>query len=290
MNQATCWRRSIYEPLFTAAGHLFEAIVGGDEPAAIERLRERIRQDVRLDEMRFVGEERAESLDMACGWPVLFKLDLGDYCVSAIGVLTTAAAQAGEPLADDVLQAACGWALIDQEIEEHCLSALEKLARDAAESREPIPDRVLRMVSATVDRLRRRACNAHGLCVAGETTETPEVMRLRALLEDHPGLGASSEHIRVHADAFLGGPEYIDALRAAVALDQGNLRAKCALTETLARRGELDEAAALYAGLADPSAGPPCDLGAIRRLLDGEVEPARFRWMDRQGREVDVTD
>lgn len=208
----------VWSELLGAAGRVYVAAMRGGDLKAAETMQARVRRDAGLDALVYDGAEsdRRASLALACH-PALYGY-LG--------------------------------------LEEVCLAGVEKVAERAYSDGLALPDYVLAAVAGAAHSLRRAACAEStaqdpwgsislfpGSCPP-ETTETPAVRRLRAVLENHGG-PRSSEHHRVLAQGFLGGEYRIDGLREALRLDAGNDRARCELATALARRGDAEGAAAL---------------------------------------------
>ena len=199
--------RMIWNDVFSAASGIVNAALREGDLDAAEAMRARVRRDVGLDELDY---SVADNVTLACRAVFVG----GDFCAAAV--------------------------------------------EQAAEHAEgvPLPGDVLAAVEVATEQLRRLACAASkgarpfgmlflhpGECLP-ETTETPAVRRLRAVLENHGG-PRSSEHHRVLAQGFLDGEYRIDGLREALRLDSGNDRARCELATALAGRGDAEGAAAL---------------------------------------------
>lgn len=223
------WRRSVmtkeqaadpvavWSELFEAALGVYVAAAREGDLDAAEAMQARVRRDAGLDVLEYGAESARASLALACH-PALYGY-LG--------------------------------------LEEICLSGVEKLAGRASAHGQPLPGYVLKAVDQATDTLRRSACKRSlgkdpwegglalfpGDCLP-ESTETVDVLRLRAVLEHHGGAW-SSEHHRVFAQGFLGSDRRLDGLRAALRADAGNERARCQLASALAARGDSEDAAAL---------------------------------------------
>lgn len=204
---------SAFRGVLYAGRSIHAAALREGDLAAAEAIRARLRRDLGLDKLDY-GSVRAA------------RASLGVACHPALT----------EYLA----------------LDEACLSGVESLATGASAEGKPLPGYVLEAVETTNYHLRQAACvestGAHfgrrfGECLP-ETTEIPDVRRLRGVLEHHGG-PRSSEHHRVLAQGFLGGEYRIDGLREALRLDAGNDRARCELATALAGRGDAEGAAAL---------------------------------------------
>lgn len=207
----------IWEGLLGAGRHIHASAERDGDLSAAAAIRDRVRQDLGLDDLYYGDEESARaSLALAC-----------------------------QPL----LYANFG-------LEDACLSGVEREAMQASAAGRPLPGYVLKKVELAGGILREAACvESTGATIGGrlaiylgdclpETTETPAVQRLQAVLEHHDGV-RSSEHHRVLAQGFLGGEYRIEGLREALRVDAGNDRARCELATALAGRGDAAGAVAL---------------------------------------------
>ncbi len=217
--------------LFSAAASMVETALGEGDPDAAEAIRVRVRKDAGLDGLDYGV---ADNVDVVCRIGVYVS---GEFCATAVERSAQRFAAQGQPLPDGVL------------------SAIEAAAGDL---------RWFACAEAT-GQSRRSGLRARLYPECGpEATETTAVARLRAVLEHHDG-PRSSEHHRVHAQAFLGDGVRVEGLRAALRTDPDNARARCDLAGALAR--EDSEAAALVLG---EGGDPAC------------LEPARV-WGDMFG-------
>ena len=209
--QHTIWGGPLY-----AGRRIYAAAVREGDRAAAEAIQARLRRDLRLDALDYGAENAHASLALACHPSLYVALNLEDVC----------------------------------------LSGVEKLAGRFSADGLPLPGHVLKVVDHATDHLRRAACAASkGASLVGrltiypgecppEATETVAVRRLRSVLEHHGG-PRSSEHHRVHAQAFLGDEKRLEGLRAALRADAGNAHARCDLAAALAARGDSAGADAL---------------------------------------------
>lgn len=177
------------------------------------------------------------------------------------------------------LERACDRWMFDLNLAERlCVPALEALAADSRARGEAIPDDVLLRMGEAFEESETKAWFAGGANRTGE--------RIAAILVSQPETLRSSEHLRVLAKTTAppGSPEREDGLRRAVAVDPGNLRARCDLADALVVAGSVAEAGALYKGLM-AAEHPPCAAGdALERLANrpegeglGEVESIYLR-------------
>ena len=202
--QATIWDGPL-----TAGRRIYATAVLQGDRRAVEAIQARLRRDLELDALDYGQESARASLALACH-PALY---------GPLGM-------------DDV-----------------CLSGIENLARQASADGLPLPDHVLKAIDHTNDDLRRQACAestgqspygggriaALDKCLGpGNVTETAAVVRLRAVLEYYEG-PRSSEHLRVHAQGFLGDGARLDGLRAALRAEPENAQARCDLARALSR-------------------------------------------------------
>ncbi len=158
------------------------------------------------------------------------------------------------------LTLACSDRLFDLGLEDACFSALEMLAETYADHGEALPLDVLGHVVATSAMLR--------LQLATDRAQRGKA-RLRAVLDAHPEPFRSSEHYRAYAATASSWGNRIEALRRAVELDGGNLKARCELAGALALTGAGGEAWSIYAGLASADERPPCE--AVEALQEMEL-------------------
>ena len=158
------------------------------------------------------------------------------------------------------LTLACSDRLFDLGLEDACFSALEMLAETYADHGEALPLDVLGHVVATSAMLRFQ--------LATDRAQRGKA-RLRAVLDAHPEPFRSSEHYRAYAATASSWGNRIEALRRAVELDGGNLKARCELAGALALTGAGGEAWSIYAGLASADDRPPCE--AVEALQEMEL-------------------
>lgn len=210
--------------LYGITGHLDaaeavqQAALDAGDPGKAEAIRDRVRRDLGLDTLDYGPQRRQESLTLACS-EGLFRLELEDFCLSALEMLAGNSAKNGEAIPRDVLG--------------HIGAAFRLLRFEALlagteerNEREPFGDRLV------------------------GARETKLEARLQAILDAYPETLRSSEHYRAYA---VGAPTWrgrIASLRRAVDVDGGNLAATCDLAVALTATGSLDEARALYAELA----------------------------------------
>ena len=208
---------TIWEGPLVAALRIYAAAMRNGDLDAAEAVQARLRGDLELDALDYGAEHARASLALVCQ-PSLYAY-LG--------------------------------------IEDVCLEGVEKLSARASAAGLSLPGYVLETVDHAAGELRRVACAASkGVDLAGstlairpgeclpESTETPAVRRLQAVLENHGGPW-SSEHHRVLAQGFLGGDNRLEGLRTALRVDAGNDRARCELVTALAARGDTARAAGL---------------------------------------------
>ena len=220
-SSATLWGNVVQ-----AARYIVDEADRAGDPRAADAIRARVRRDAGLTALDFGGDERGDSLDLAC-LPLLFAIGLGDICVSAVEALAAAASAAGTEIPDDVLR---GASIATEE--------LRRIACGVVHGATPAGP----------------GSNATDGCF-GLATESATVRRLRAALEHHRGPW-SSEHHRVHAQGFLGDDARREGLRAALRADPDNVRARCDLAGALAREDPSTAARFLGAG-ADPECLAP---------------------------------
>ena len=241
----------IYSELFSAARYIyFAAIRAGDHDAA-EALQIRVRQDAGLDDLDYSAEG-------SC--PYAWK-----DCRRGSG--------------EDNFALACHVLLSSIGLENVCVSAVERLMSEAAARGLAAPANVLKEVERTVENLRDLACGKTVLvgdeCHGSEATETVAVAGLREILRNYDGEW-SSEHHRVHAQAFLGDGERLDGLHTALKVDPGNTRARCELARALMARERTAEARIL---LGD---GDPKCLESPRRGFTWVDRDAFVIWLERE--------
>lgn len=209
---------TIWDGPLTAGRSIYAAAVREGDHRAAEAIQARLRRDLGLDALDYGAENARASLALACH-PALYG-----------------------PLG----------------MEDVCLSGVETLAGQASADGLPLPGYLLKAIDHTNYDLRRQACaestgqspydrmSLHDKCLGpGNVTETAAVARLRAVLEYYDG-PRSSEHLRVHAQGFLGDDARLDGLRAALRTDPDNAQARCDLA--LALSPDDPEAAAEFLG------------------------------------------
>ena len=188
--------------LFSAAAGMVEAALREGDPDAAEAVRARVRRDAGLDGLDYGV---TDNVDVVCRLAVYVS---GEFCATAVE-------RSAERLSAEGLQ-----------LPDPVLAAVEAAAGDL---------RWFACAEATGQSSRGRGLRARLYPECGpEATETAAVARLRAVLEHHDGPW-SSEHHRVHAQAFLGGDARREGLRAALRTDPENARARCDLAGALAR-------------------------------------------------------
>ena len=220
------WRRAflptdadpiaVWRELFSAARDIYVAAVRKGDGDAAEAVQARLRRDAGLDALGYGAED---SLALGCLSILYEYLGLEELCLSVVERLAAQASADGLPLPGDVLDAV-----------ERVTRGLRRAACAASTGQDPWADLVL----------------FPGDCAGPKATESAAVARLRAVLEHHGG-ARSSEHLRVHAQGFLGDDERLEGLRTALRADAGNARARCDLASALAARGNSAGAAALDA-------------------------------------------
>ena len=218
-----------------AAEAVYEAALDGGDLERAEAIRARVRRDLGLYALDYGPQRRGDSLALACS-DGLFRLGLEDFCLSALETLAATAADNGEIIPDDVLG--------------HVGGAL----------------RLLRFQALLAGSKERNEREVLGDRLVG-VREMKQGERLRSFLDAHPETLRSSEHYRTYAAGapFWGGR--IEALRRAVEIDGGNMKARCELAGALVHTGSLDEARTLYADLAAAD-DQPCEAEAALREIE----------------------
>ncbi len=164
------------------------------------------------------------------------------------------------------LELLCDRAVFELDLENLCTGAMERLAAESAALGDPLPPDILRPLDGAIRLISDTRLPIGG---GGGPEEREALSRLQTVLDRYPDHLKSSEHLRVHAEGFLEGPERIESLRRATRLDPGNVAARCGLAGTLERSAPR-EAWSIYADLAARPADPSmrCDPQASLRRIE----------------------
>ena len=218
-----------------AAEAVYEAAMDGSDPERAEAIRARVRRDLGLETLDYGPQRRQDSLAIACS-DGLFRLGLEDFCLSALETLAATAADNGEIVPNDVLG--------------HVGDAF----------------RLLRFQALLAGSKEHRERELLGDRLVG-VREMKQGDRLRSILDAYPEPLRSSEHYRAYAAGAPSWEKRIEALRRAVGIDGGNLKARCELAHALEVTGSLDEARTLYADLGSAE-DQPCEAEAALREIE----------------------
>ncbi len=164
------------------------------------------------------------------------------------------------------LELLCDRAVFELDLENLCTGAMERLAAESAALGDPLPPDILRPLDGAIRLISDTRLPIGG---GGGSEEREALAHLQTVLDSYPDHLKSSEHLRVHAEGFLEGPERIESLRRATRLDPGNVAARCGLAGTL-ERSAPEEAWSIYADLAARPADPSmrCDPQASLRRIE----------------------
>jgi len=229
----TAWRHAAFgdadgpgwSDLFLPARHIRAAALRDGDIRAAEAVQARLRRDLGLDALDYTAAGARASLALACQPALYGSLGLEEVCVSGVENVAGRASAEGLPLPGYVLEAVVG-----------ITDSLRQAACAASKGESPFVERLTLMP---------------GECEGPEATETVNVARLRAVLEQHGGVW-SSEHYRVHAQGFLGDGARRQGLRAALRADPENAQARCDFSRALLRE-DPDAAADVLGEGGDPS-------------------------------------
>lgn len=238
---------------------------GGMDPVELSRHRETLYEVSRLYDDKLA----------AAVWIHEAAVKVGDLAAAAAvrtrvrGDLELDDLDFGPERREGSLRRVCGAPILDLDLEYLCTGAAAKLAAESAASGIALAPDILRPLESTVRLIADTRLQSIG---GGGPEERVALSKLRALLNGYPEPLKSAEHQRVYAETFLDGPERTTDLRKAVALDPGNLAARCSLAESL-EHSSPQEALSIYAALAAEPADSlwPCDPNASLQMLDQQV-------------------
>ena len=218
-----------------AAEAVYEAALDGGDSGSAEAIRARVQRNLGLDALEYGPQRRQDSLALACS-DGLFRLGIEGFCLSALETLAATAADNGETIPPDVL------AHVGDAFRLLRFQALLAGSKEHNE-RELLGDRLVGV------------------------REMKQGARLWSILDGYPEPLRSPEHYRAHAAGAPSWGERIKALRRAVGIDGGNLKARCELAHGLEVTGSLDEARTLYADLGSAD-DQPCEAEAALREIE----------------------